>query len=521
MNKSLLITLIITCLLPILSNGQGVSITNTNTPADTSAMLDIISTSKGLLLPRMTTAQRNAIASPANSLLIFNTDDQCLQIYINSQWQNIFCDLNCSTAPATPGSITGNASPCENATSVAYSIAQVSGATSYNWTVPAGATITSGQGTTGIVITFGTTNGNISVAASNNCGTSAAQTLAITLQPVPAQPSAITGTSPVCQSDTAVAYSVTNVAGVTYAWTYSGTGFTCVSGCTTNSITADFSASATSGTLTVTPSNACGSGTPQTFAIIVNSVPAAPTANAATNITQTAFDANWTASAGATTYYLDVSTASDFSSFITSYNNNNVGNVTTHTITTTLTCDTTYYYRVRAGNSCGTSVNSNVITVATSDCCGLTADIYGTWRAGAADPGNLANAIDTNDATVTDYGIGGFDTWPCGGCTHSDGRFRYDFQCTKPVGTNVRVKIGHYRSLSFSGDWPVRVTMWSSIDGITWVFEQTLVDDTHSTEHVVDITVTTTNTFRYIGIQPNTSYTENASSVRVYEIEIP
>lgn len=54
--------------------GQNIGI-NTTSP-DPSAQLDITSTSKGLLVPRMTQVQRNAIASPATGLLIFQTDVQ-------------------------------------------------------------------------------------------------------------------------------------------------------------------------------------------------------------------------------------------------------------------------------------------------------------------------------------------------------------------------------------------------------------------------------------------------------------
>jgi hypothetical protein len=42
--------------------------------ADASALLDLNSTSKGLLLPRMTKAQRDAIASPADGLILYQTD---------------------------------------------------------------------------------------------------------------------------------------------------------------------------------------------------------------------------------------------------------------------------------------------------------------------------------------------------------------------------------------------------------------------------------------------------------------
>jgi uncharacterized protein (TIGR02145 family) len=46
----------------------------TKTPAP-SAMLDVVSTSKGMLIPRMTQSQRNAIKNPANSLMIYQTDN--------------------------------------------------------------------------------------------------------------------------------------------------------------------------------------------------------------------------------------------------------------------------------------------------------------------------------------------------------------------------------------------------------------------------------------------------------------
>lgn len=52
---------------------------NTDTP-DASSILDISSPDKGLLIPRMDTAGRNLIASPANSLIVFNTDLNALEI---------------------------------------------------------------------------------------------------------------------------------------------------------------------------------------------------------------------------------------------------------------------------------------------------------------------------------------------------------------------------------------------------------------------------------------------------------
>ena len=89
-----------------------------------------------------------------------------------------------------------------------------------------------------------------------------------------------------------------------------------------------------------------------------------PTATFATLPTSSGFVANWNASTGASGYRLDVSEASDFSSFVTGYNNLDVGNVTTYPVTG-LDADTTYYYRVRAYNTYGASGNSNNSNVVT------------------------------------------------------------------------------------------------------------------------------------------------------------
>ncbi len=54
---------------------------------DTSAMLDVSSTDKGLLIPRMTASQRGAISNPANGLLVYQTDGTTgLYSYNGSAW---------------------------------------------------------------------------------------------------------------------------------------------------------------------------------------------------------------------------------------------------------------------------------------------------------------------------------------------------------------------------------------------------------------------------------------------------
>jgi hypothetical protein len=59
-----------------------------HTNPDASAMLDIQSTAKGVLIPRMTTVQRTAISAPATGLLVFDTTTQSFWFYTSS-WQEL------------------------------------------------------------------------------------------------------------------------------------------------------------------------------------------------------------------------------------------------------------------------------------------------------------------------------------------------------------------------------------------------------------------------------------------------
>ncbi len=75
---------------------------------DTSAMLDIKSTAKGLLIPRVTIAERNAIQSPAVGLQVFCTTDSSFYYYAGSTWQKL--TAGGITLPYT-GEITQSSSP--------------------------------------------------------------------------------------------------------------------------------------------------------------------------------------------------------------------------------------------------------------------------------------------------------------------------------------------------------------------------------------------------------------------------
>lgn len=108
--KKVVLTLIV--LVASLSYGQvGIG---TNNP-DNSAVLDIESTTKGLLAPRMTAAQRTAISTPANGLVVYQTDStQGLYCYINGSWSAISSGTTAGSwtpviTDASGGSISGTA----------------------------------------------------------------------------------------------------------------------------------------------------------------------------------------------------------------------------------------------------------------------------------------------------------------------------------------------------------------------------------------------------------------------------
>ena len=69
------VTFFLVFLLSFSVAGQSVGINNSGAAPDASAMLDVQSDSKGMLIPRMTQVQRDAIAMPANGLLVFQTDE--------------------------------------------------------------------------------------------------------------------------------------------------------------------------------------------------------------------------------------------------------------------------------------------------------------------------------------------------------------------------------------------------------------------------------------------------------------
>jgi hypothetical protein len=178
--------------------------------------------------------------------------------------------LNVLPAPA---SITGPVDGLCNASNANYLASSVVGATGYNWTVPANASINSGSNSNNISANFNSsfTTGNITVAAVNNCGVGATRSLAV--KSTPATPGAITGPATACTGSTQ-SYSISTVQGaVNYIWTVPG-GAVINSGQGTKNLNLNFgSVASANGIITVKSSNSCGTSTAKVLAVVTSVCP--------------------------------------------------------------------------------------------------------------------------------------------------------------------------------------------------------------------------------------------------------
>ena len=83
-----------------------------NTVPNGTAALDVASTTKGMLVPRMTTAQRTAIAAPASGLLVYDATANSFYYYTGTGWKDVSKGAvtsipNAFTTHATPSQIAG------------------------------------------------------------------------------------------------------------------------------------------------------------------------------------------------------------------------------------------------------------------------------------------------------------------------------------------------------------------------------------------------------------------------------
>ena len=323
-------------------------------------------------------------------------------------------DVFVKPLPSQALEIIGSNEVCFGTTQI-YSIDAISGATSYNWTLPSG---WSGTSTTNsISTTIGQLGGIISVVATNSCGNSSAQTLSVAVNTIPAQVIAITGSNSVCVGNEEI-YSVDNVSGVTsYTWAFPST-WSGMS--TTNSIA--LTPSNLAGDISVIANNSCGSSIAQNLSVAINSIPEQPTS--IVGFVEICEGSNQN-------YSVDVVSNAD--SYTWTLPNGWTGNSATNTIAAI--AGLSGEVQVSATNSCGTSVaqiidinvnsvpsQASIISGSTNSCVGsvntysvindLTASSY-TWTLPSGWIGTSATNIITT--TVMNSGtISVFATNSCG-----------------------------------------------------------------------------------------------------------
>jgi hypothetical protein len=71
------------------ANAQVTISTDGSSATSSTALFEVKSTSQGVLIPRMTSAQRTAISSPANGLMVFDTDSATFWFYNSSHWHQL------------------------------------------------------------------------------------------------------------------------------------------------------------------------------------------------------------------------------------------------------------------------------------------------------------------------------------------------------------------------------------------------------------------------------------------------
>ncbi|HOG19089.1 MAG TPA: T9SS type A sorting domain-containing protein, partial [Salinivirgaceae bacterium] len=267
--------------------------------------------------------------------------------------ENSTLAITVNALPSEAGAITGNTNVCQGETGVTYIVSEIANATSYVWTLPTGATGSSS--TNSITVDFGVSaiSGNITVKGVNSCGDGAMSTLAISIDALPDIAGIITGETTVCQGQTAVTYTVPEIANATsYVWTLPS-GATGES--TTNTITVDYGNSAISGDISVYGTSGCGNGTSSTLSITVNLLP-----DIAGTIT-----GNTTVCQGETAVTYTVPEIANATSYIWTLPNGATGTSTTNTITVNFeNSATSGEISVCGVNECGTGENSTLaITV--------------------------------------------------------------------------------------------------------------------------------------------------------------
>jgi uncharacterized protein (TIGR02145 family) len=330
-----------------------VSINTDSSMAHPSAGLDVKFTDKGVLFPRMTMAERDAIVNPANGLIVICTDcgeGGTLSIFLNGIWR-IAPVADCNIAPPTAG--THNAS----STQIIWNWNAVTGATGYKWNTSDDYGTATDMGTATSKTETGLTCNTLYtryIWAYTMCGNSTSKTLTqTTVQNLPSPPAAGIHVP----SETQIIWNWNAVTGATgYRWnTTNDYGTATDMGAATSKTESGLTCNL-SYTRYVWSYNNCGASESVMLTEATTPIPYAPVAGShVPSATQIIW--NWNTVSGATGYKWN--TTNDYSTA------SEMGTITTKT-ETGLTCNTPYLRYVWAYNNCGHS-DSTTLTQNTTN----------------------------------------------------------------------------------------------------------------------------------------------------------
>jgi len=223
------------------SLAQGVGINNSNSPPDGSAMLDVFSNNKGVLIPRLTTSEQLNIPSPATGLLIFNNDSAYFMYFDGNFWIS-WCHTPCLPPPPKPIAVAGpDITICNgDFANLNGSCSNCTGSVIYSWSAtPPTGNMSDPNISNPVVNPTTTTTYTLTVTAASGVGT---DNVVVTVWDVPPTPGPISGPTPICPLEGDLTYSVPalpNNPPVTYHW-YVESGDTILSGQGTNVVVVNF-----------------------------------------------------------------------------------------------------------------------------------------------------------------------------------------------------------------------------------------------------------------------------------------
>ncbi len=188
--------------------------------------------------------------------------------------------------PVAAGTISGPATVCQGQTGVVYSVPAITHATGYTWTLPTGASITTGNNTNSITVTFNgsATSGNITVRGTNGCGNGViSANYAVTVHPTSAV-GAVSVNQTICSGASPANMTIASSTGsVQWQSSPNGSTWTNISGATSSPLTsAQVGAlSATTYFRAVVTSGTCAAANSGTITVTVDQPSAGGTATAA------------------------------------------------------------------------------------------------------------------------------------------------------------------------------------------------------------------------------------------------